>query len=182
MAACTSSSSEPPGKRIQTPKSSASITSEKNNMHTFRSTSFLLALATLAVTAFITTHPAAEQRIRLERSESALLVQTSAGSDWVTLARYNMALGARPYLHPVKDPLGQVTLTDNKPADHPWQHGIFTGFHGVNGFNYWKEDQGQQRFIKLLRSDSQNDKVSWTSLIELVDPAGKIVLEEENTI
>ena len=51
----------------------------------------------------------------------------------------------RPYLHPVHDPSGRTILTEDRPADHPWQHGIFTGFHRVNGLNYWKEDQGRQR-------------------------------------
>jgi hypothetical protein len=93
-----------------------------------------------------------------------------------------MKPGERPYLHPVYDPSGRVTLTEDKPADHPWQHGIFTGFHRVNGFNYWKEDEGKQRFARLLNISEESEKVTWTALIELVDPSGKVVVEEENRI
>src|SRR5262249_23183518 len=65
---------------------------------------------------------------------------------------------------------------------HPWQHGIFTGFHRVNGLNYWKEDEGRQRFIRLLDLRESDDRVSWRSLTELVDTAGRVVLEEEQAV
>jgi hypothetical protein len=93
-----------------------------------------------------------------------------------------MEPNSRPYLHPVRDASGQVVLTEDKPADHPWQHGIFTGFHRVNGFNYWKEDEGKQRFVRLLSLREASDRVSWRSLVELVAPNGTVVLEEENAI
>jgi hypothetical protein len=73
-------------------------------------------------------------------------------------------------------------LTEDKPADHPWQHGIFTGFHRVNGFNYWKEDEGKQRFVRLLDLKEASDRVTWRALVELVAPNGNVVLEEEDTI
>jgi hypothetical protein len=63
-----------------------------------------------------------------------------------------------------------------------WQHGIFTGFHRVNGFNYWKEDEGRQRFVRLLDSNEEPDRVNWRALVELVAPDGSVVLEEEDTI
>jgi hypothetical protein len=88
----------------------------------------------------------------------------------------------RPYLHPLRDASGRVVLTEDKPADHPWQHGIFTGFHRVNGFNYWKEDEGHQHFVRLLDLQKQPDRVSWKALVNLVDPNGKLVLEEEDSI
>jgi hypothetical protein len=88
----------------------------------------------------------------------------------------------RPYLHPLRDPSGRVVLTEDRPDDHPWQHGIFTGFHRVNGFNYWKEDQGKQRFVRLLDSHENADRVSWRSLVEYIAPDGAAVLEEENAI
>ena len=98
------------------------------------------------------------------------------------LVTYRMEQGKRPYLHPVRDASGKIVLTEDRPDDHPWQHGIFTGFHQVNGYNYWKEDQGKQRFVKLLDLKESSEKISWRSLIELVDPNGKVVLEEENAI
>jgi hypothetical protein len=97
-----------------------------------------------------------------------------------------MKANARPYLHPVRDATGKVILSEDKPADHPWQHGIFTGFHRVNGLNYWKEDQGRQRFVRLMDLKEMADRVSWRALVELVIPGpgpnGEVVLEEEDTI
>ena len=102
--------------------------------------------------------------------------------DWIDLVTYVMKTNSRPYLHPVHDPSGKVVLTEDRPADHPWQHGIFTGFHRVNGFNYWKEDQGRQRFVRLLELKEAPDRVSWRALVELIAPDGSVVLEEENAI
>jgi hypothetical protein len=82
----------------------------------------------------------------------------------------------------VRDASGRVVLTEDRPADHPWQHGIFTGFHRVNGFNYWKEDEGKQRFVRLIGLEEASDRVSWRSLLELVAPDGNVVLEEEDAI
>src|SRR5688572_6800206 len=42
----------------------------------------------------------------------------------------------------------------------------FTGFHRVNGFNYWKEDEGRQRFVKLLNVTETRESVGWTALVE----------------
>jgi hypothetical protein len=95
------------------------------------------------------------------------------GKDWVDLVTYVMDPAQRPYLHPVCDPSGKTILTADRPADHPWQHGIFTGFHQVNGLNYWKEDQGRQRFVRLLDLKEEADRVSWRSLTELVAPDGQ---------
>jgi putative heme-binding domain-containing protein len=123
-------------------------------------------------------------RIKTESSEGKLTVraQLPGHGDWIELATYIMQTNSRPYLHPVRDASGRVVLTEDKPADHPWQHGIFTGFHRVNGFNYWKEDEGKQRFVRLLDSNQSSNSVSWRALVELVAPDGDVVLEEEDAI
>jgi putative heme-binding domain-containing protein len=128
------------------------------------------------------TQPA--HRLKVESKEKKLVVraQLRGPGDWVELATYVMEPNLRPYLHPLRDAAGQVVLTEDRPADHPWQHGIFTGFHRVNGFNYWKEDEGQQRFVRLLDLSEQPDRVSWRALVELVAPDGNVVLEEEDAI
>ena len=126
----------------------------------------------------------AASRIKAEMGEGKLIVRAQAPGQtgWVDLATYVMKTNSRPYLHPVRDASGKVVLTDDMPADHVWQHGIFTGFHRVNGFNYWKEDEGRQRFVRLLDFREAADRVSWRALVELVAPDGKVVLEEENAI
>jgi putative heme-binding domain-containing protein len=128
--------------------------------------------------------PKRSSRIKIESGDRQLTVraQSENESEWTQLASYVMEPNSRPYLHPVRDARGQVVLTENKPADHPWQHGIFTGFHRVNGFNYWKEDEGKQRFVRLLDRREETDRVSWRALVELVAPDGKVVLDEEDAI
>lgn len=125
-----------------------------------------------------------DARIKIEKQEGKLVIRrrTLGAAKWFDLATYVMEPGARPYLHPVYDASGRQVLTEDKPDDHPWQHGVFTGFHRVNGFNYWKEDEGRQRFVRLLETQEKPDSVGWTSLMELVAPDGKVVLEEENKI
>jgi hypothetical protein len=123
-------------------------------------------------------------RIRAESSEGKLVVRSRlpGQSEWLELATYVIATNSRPYLHPVRDASGQVVLTEDKPADHPWQHGIFTGFHRVNGFNYWKEDEGKQRLARLLDLKEESNRISWRALVELVEPNRSVVLEEEDSI
>jgi putative membrane-bound dehydrogenase-like protein len=126
-----------------------------------------------------------DSRIKIERDKDKLQVRARLSGEaekWIDLATYVLDPTLRPYLHPLRDPSGQVVLTDDRPADHPWQHGVFTGFHKVNGFNYWKEDEGRQRFVKLLDVKEQADRVSWRALVELVAPDGSVVLEEEDAI
>ncbi len=133
-----------------------------------------------------------ERRIRIEKGDRKLVVRVrlspsphslpAEGSIWGDLVTYVTDPTHRPYLHPVRDPSGHTILTEDRPADHPWQHGIFTGFHQVNGHNYWKEDQGRQRFVRLLDLKEEAEHVSWRSLTELVDPKGSVVLEEEQAV
>jgi hypothetical protein len=128
--------------------------------------------------------PASKPRLKLERADQRLHVRARIGnsnSDF-DLATFVMDPKLRPYLHPVRDPSGRVVLTEDRPADHPWQHGIFTGFHRVNGFNYWKEDEGRQRFVRLLDSREMPDRVSWRALVEYIAPDGAAILEEEDAI
>jgi len=123
-------------------------------------------------------------RLKVESSETRIVVraQLPGQTDWVELVTYVTETNSRPYLHPVHDASGRVVLTEDRPADHPWQHGIFTGFHRVNGFNYWKEDEGRQRFVRLLDLKEASDRVTWRALVELIAPDGSIVLEEEDAI
>jgi hypothetical protein len=57
--------------------------------------------------------------------------------------QHNARTGLRPYIHPLRGPDGVACLTEDSPGHHPWQHGIQTGFHGVNGCEFW-EDPGQR--------------------------------------
>src|SRR6266542_1088305 len=141
-------------------------------------------LLLFAISGTIAANADDEARIKVERSEQSLRIRARVPGkeQWCELATFVMDPKLRPYLHPLLDASGRVVLTEDKPADHPWQHGIFTGFHRVNGFNYWKEDEGQQHFVRLLDLRESADRVSWRALVELVAPNGNVVLEEEDTL
>jgi hypothetical protein len=129
--------------------------------------------------------PVKDVRIKAERHDDGRLkvrARTPGGEQWIDLATFVMKENQRPYLHPLHDASGKVVLSEDKPADHPWQHGVFTGFHRVNGFNYWKEDQGKQRFVRLFDLTEASDRVSWRALVELTAPNGDVVLDEEDAI
>ena len=104
------------------------------------------------------------------------------GNDWIDLLTFVMDPSLRPYLHPLRDASGKVVLTEDKPADHPWQHGIFTGFHRVNGVGYWKENEGHLHFVRLVDEKQLPDRVSWKALVEFVAPDGSKPLDEEDAI
>jgi hypothetical protein len=57
--------------------------------------------------------------------------------------QHNARPGLRPYIHPLRGPDGQACLTEDSPWHHPWQHGVQTGYHGVNGCDFWF-DPGQR--------------------------------------
>jgi hypothetical protein len=107
---------------------------------------------------------------------------------FVDALTYRYAAGLRPYLHPVYAPGGGPCLTQDRPMDHPWQHGIFVGLHGVNGLDFWVEHRadpavrGEVRCVGItdLRADERT--ASWTALNEWRGPAGDLVLEEGHTI
>lgn len=76
--------------------------------------------------------------LRLENS--CLFIDNGLGR---VVLQHNARQGMRPYIHPLHGPDGQVCLTEDSPWHHPWQHGIQTGFHGVNGCDFWF-DPGQR--------------------------------------
>jgi len=45
----------------------------------------------------------------------------------------------RPFIHPIVAPDGRGILTEDAPAHHPWQHGLFVGMNDVNGAGFWLE-------------------------------------------
>jgi hypothetical protein len=91
--------------------------------------------------------------------------------------------GERPYLHPVHGPNGGPVLSQDRPSDHPWQHGIFTGLHQVNGLDFWQEHRFPEKsgVVRLedigdLRGDA--DAVSWRATSRWLTRAEEPVLLE----
>ena len=44
-----------------------------------------------------------------------------------------------PFIHPLSAPDGWGVLTEDAPAHHPWQRGLYTGLKRVNGVGFWEE-------------------------------------------
>jgi hypothetical protein len=47
----------------------------------------------------------------------------------------------KPFFHPLAVPGGPV-LTVDRPADHPWHHGLWFAWKYINGINYWEPAPG----------------------------------------
>jgi len=121
--------------------------------------------------------PVTKRTLRLDRGEKKMVVRMGD----VELLNFVMDPAQRPFLHPVRDASGAQVLTDDRPADHPWQHGIFTGFHGlVCGHEFWMENDGHQHFARLLDVKEAPDKIAWRALTEFPTPGGEVFLQEED--
>jgi hypothetical protein len=74
---------------------------------------------------------------------------------------------SRPFLHPLYSLAGDV-LTNSRPNDHPWHHGLSLTLTSVDGVNFWggpsyrssegyawHEDHGTQRHQEWLRQEPE---------------------------
>ena len=105
----------------------------------------------------------------------------SAGED--PLVGFSCEPGERHYLHPVHGPGGGPVLTQDRPTDHPWQHGIFTGLHQVNGLDFWQEHRfpeksGVVRLERLVELSGGDQAVGWTATSRWLTRAEEPLLHE----
>ena len=95
---------------------------------------------------------------------------------------HNQKDGMRPYLHPVLPPDGTGILTENEPAHHPHQTGIYWGLKKVNGRDYFMNNKGD--YYKKVSSrviGEKGDRVTWKTVYLLLDENGDGVLQETQT-
>jgi hypothetical protein len=83
----------------------------------------------------------------------------------------------------VHGPGGGPVLTQDRPSDHPWQHGIFTGLHQVDGLDFWQEHRfpdksGVVRFEELTQLRGDGSSVTWTGTATWLTRADAPVLHE----
>lgn len=122
-------------------------------------------------------------RIRVTPSDKKLGISVrDRKGNWFPLFDYVTDPAFRPYIHPLHDRQGKIALTEDKPGDHVWQHGIFTGLHKVNGVDFWSEKAGKQHFVELLDLEQEPDRVAWRSATDWVGPDGTKLLREEQSI
>jgi hypothetical protein len=97
------------------------------------------------------------------------------------------APNSRPFIHPLLAPDGRTVLTEDAPAHHPWQHGLYAGLNDVNGAGFWTEGlyekhraiDGTFHPWPLQAPQVKGDLVAWTARCEWRSPAGAALLQEE---
>jgi hypothetical protein len=129
------------------------------------------------------------------RHEPHRFVEISAGT--APLWRYVYAPNTpaneapRPYAHPIYSLAGDV-LTNFRPNDHPWHHGLSLTLTNVDGFNFWggpshrpadgyrwRDDHGAQvhRAWRVLEPARLEETLDWC------DPkSGRGLLHERRTL
>lgn len=92
----------------------------------------------------------------------------------------------RPYIHPIIAPGGSASITENAPAHHPWQHGLYVGLNDVNGYGFWLEGLKPERAATdgtfhphiVGAPAADGDRATWAVSTEYRDPAGAPLLHE----
>lgn len=91
----------------------------------------------------------------------------------------NAKADQRPYLHPIAAPDGRGVLTENSPAHHKHQTGLYWGFTRVNGRDYFHNSQGDYwRRVSATVTQATGEEVRWQTVYDLLDAAGNPVLTE----
>jgi hypothetical protein len=95
----------------------------------------LLALAALAPVA-----AAAEVEWRIVPGQSLALLHDGAE----LFTQHREGPEGKPFLHPLALPGGR-TLSDLRPADHPWHLGLWFSWKFIDGVNYWEPAEGEPK-------------------------------------
>lgn len=95
----------------------------------------------------------------------------------------------RPYAHPLNTLAGE-TLTNFRPNDHPWHHGLSFTINSLSGTNFWggptyrhgegyvfRGDHGVQRHVSFIQGAPHvlGQRLEWLA-------AGEVVLLEERRL
>lgn len=98
----------------------------------------------------------------------------------------NAARDLRAYIHPIIVPGGSVSVTEDAPDHHPWQHGLYVGFNEVNGAGFWhegmlahgSEDDGSFHPRITGPATASGRTARWTVESEYRDKSGASLLTE----
>jgi hypothetical protein len=132
----------------------------------------LLILLTAAVPKLGAAEPA---KLKITKTDDNCLLVTAGDRPILTqVARKNF----RPHIHPISDPGDtKAAYTEDAPAHHRWQHGLYVGMHGVNGLSFWNnDDYFHPRPIKLFHAE--DNAAGWVIETEWQGPTGGLQLVE----
>jgi hypothetical protein len=127
----------------------------------------------------------APSRWKVRITNNCLFIDDRASGK--VMLQQNARPGLRPYIHPLRipEPGSDATfcLTEDSPWHHPWQHGVQTGFHGVNGCDFWF-DPGQHPSMVIGTIEPsaprimQSDPPSWSVEALWRHADGRLLLAE----
>jgi hypothetical protein len=85
-------------------------------------------------------------------------------ADGTPLLTHRIAPGERPSIHPLHAPDGNGIYTQDRPAHHPWQRGLYTGFNLVNGIGFWRDRPEDGTFDPRLAAGPEvgGSSVRWS--------------------
>ena len=93
----------------------------------------------------------------------------------------------KPFFHPITAG-GAASLTNYRPADHPWHYALWFSWKYINGVNYWEEDRqtgraGGRTSWAPPRIDTRPDGGAIIHLnVNYTHPSGRIDLREVRTL
>lgn len=92
----------------------------------------------------------------------------------------------KPYFHPVR--VAGETVTDLRPADHPWHRGIWFSWKLINGVLYWEEDPktgtapGETELGEVKVTPGVDHSARFALKLAYHPPGQPPVLTEERTV
>lgn len=134
-----------------------------------------IVVAVLAIASSLLVAAAEPVKLKITKTDDNCLLISAGDRPILTqVARKNF----RPYIHPISDPAGTKAIyTEDAPAHHKWQHGLYVGMHGVNGHSFWNNDDWfHPRPIKLFHAEGNG--AGWVVETEWQGPKGGLQLVE----
>lgn len=116
-------------------------------------------------------------RAETTADNAAIHIRREGGAPLLT---HRIEVGQRPSIHPLHAPVGDGILTQDSPAHHPWQHGLYTGFNLVNGIGFWKEQPEDGTFHPALAAgpDVDGPSARWALETAWWAPDGTTLVQE----
>ena len=123
--------------------------------------------------------PALETRLSIRQDERAGTISVFRENATEPLAVQNAGAGFRPYLHPIMAPDGKGVLTENNPAHHPHQTGLYWGFTRINGRDFFHHPEASHwRRVSATVMEAVGEVVRWQTVYDLLDENGAPILRE----
>jgi hypothetical protein len=124
--------------------------------------------------------------LRAEWQRTDTTLAWAAGGKVVWRFSFDPAKG-KPFFHPVTVG-GGPSLTDFRPADHPWHYALWFSWKYINEVNYWEENR---------ETGKSGGKTSWSApsiethpdgsaviklIVSYTHPSGRVDLSEDRTL